>query len=230
MREPLKYVLKGQCCALTIAMSGFGAPAETMTNQQQEITQAMPTKIDQSSRMLEEFEKSKSIDALQGALSVLEHTGTAAKAPSKPAEPTDAILHFKQLVRMRLRILSVIERNEDKKFSPSAPPPDTIFPPQTDDGGLLPGADPKYIKDPVARAQYAAALKQNQEDRKQWYFQFRLKRMDELITLHLGTLIPLAYSASESDQKELDALLQELGVSEARRQKLKASFGKGQGK
>ena len=228
MHESLKWILKYQCCVLMMAVSAFAAESKSVGNRQEENRKAMAIKIDESERMLEVFEKTRSIDALQGALTVLEHKGSdTASSSAKPMNPSDSVLYIKKLARMRLRILAVIERNEDKKFEASVPPPQQIL----HDGGMLqPGADPKYIKDPTARAQYAAALKKNQEDKEKWYFQFRLKRMDELITLHLGTLIPLAYSVSESDQKELDALLQESGVSEARRQKLKASFGKGQGK
>lgn len=170
--------------------------------------------VDEFGGELAEFEKTKQIPHLEKAFQI-------ANFISSPIPPRQ------QKLRMWLKIMVSIDHNLDPSFNINDSARMNVSPPG---GAYRAGIDPKDVKDPAIRAEYEELIRKNKEKRERRHLQNGLRHINEQLMFAVERFVRKHYTSSAEDQKELDQLLRETGISEARKQKLKALFGKGQGK
>jgi hypothetical protein len=202
--------------AQMVTNGSLGGKTNTRSNVD---TNAEPMQVEQALSLLAEFETSKSINQLRRAMRAMELVWYPDVDRS-----TDPITARRQQAKMWLQLLATIDRNLDPNFDPNDFPDNTLVPPPSGLLQLPAGADPKDIKDPVARAEYEAALKKNEEKTLRYNFQSDLRRIDLHATFDVEHFLKRFYTSAPADQKELDGLLNEAGLSASRVQKLKASL------
>jgi hypothetical protein len=201
----------------------FVAPTFSQLNEPTRVTgeesaKSMTEKLQQAFGLVAEFEKTKDISCLHKALDCI---GVRVTKPA--ASAAERLERRKAQTKFWLTFLSALERHRDPNFvlSPKGGPP---YPLALLDvkGAIAPsGANPEDIQDPAARAKYVAAQKKYEEDSKRYLFQAQLSIMDMNITAAVTHSLRGAYTTSAEDQKELDELFRETGISPARQQKLK---------
>lgn len=197
----------------------IGVPGISRCQERKENTKTMAKGLKEANEQLAEFEKTKEPNLLQSAVEAMEDLDFAALV--KASSRSEA---RQQATRMWLEVLATIDRNLDPHFNPDDLPERGVIPPPSDDVQLPPGADPKAIKDPVARAEYEAALKANHEKHVQYRLQTKLRRLNPHATADVENFLPRYYTTSTADQEELAALLSASKLSTLRQQKLKALF------
>jgi len=181
----------------------------------------MAQDLKEVARQLAEFQKTKEPNHLQGAIEALEDVDFSAL--TQTSGPIDA---RRRLAWMWLDLLAVVDANLNPDFDSHDAPERGVVPPPSDGGQLQPGADPKAIKDPTARAKYEAALKENQRKAEQYRLQTRLRRLDPHASADAERFLTRYYTSSTADQEELDGMLSQAKLSLHRKQKLKALFEK----
>jgi hypothetical protein len=173
----------------------------------------------QALNLLTKFETNKSIDQLQCAMRAMELVWYPDIDRS-----TDPITARRQQAKMWLQLLAAIDQNLDPQFDSNDVPAVSLIPPPSGLLQLPSGADLKDIKDPVAHAQYEAALKQNEEKTARYNFQSGLRRIDLHASFDVEHFLKRFYTSTPADRKEIDGLLREAGLSAPRIQKLRASL------
>ncbi len=180
----------------------------------------MAKELDEAAGALAEFEKSKSIEDLWKASASLEGFNLSMikdGAERAAARPRAAALW--------LALLGTIERNIDPNFDPEDVPLRRISPPPSGDEQLPPGVDPKAIADPVARAQYEAALLKNQQKAARHRLQTHLRRLEPRAIFQTEAFFKLHYTSAPADLSEAARVLDEASVSEPRDQRLRKLLG-----
>ena len=92
-----------------------------------------------------------------------------------------------------------------------------LAPPREKSGVELPsGADPRDVKDPVARAAYEAALRENNKKTLRANFQVALRRVDEASMNSLRIVLTNYRPFTPSDTAVLTTIIQSGGLSSQR--------------
>lgn len=117
-----------------------------------------------------------------------------------------------------LGLLRLLDDRLDPAFDPSDVPEHLVQPPPNADGVVYPpGADPKLIDDPEARARYEQAIAANRAKAEHYRLQIHFGRLDERLTPRVAEFIRGAYTASPADRRELTAAIDAQIVAPARR-------------
>lgn len=207
-------ILKICCLLFSILLAPGSVALSHAVDSSGDNGKAMTGELEQFTRYLKEFKSGKSLNLLEKAMRAAEHLSR---------------LNREDEVRMWLQLIIVAERNVDRKFDPNDFPQMSVVPPREESGVRLhSGCKPEAIRDPKARAEYEDALRKNKEKAERFNFQTRLRSLCDHINHDAESRFKRLYTSSVADQEKLDHLLEEFGVSETRRQKLKALFNKGQ--
>ena len=171
----------------------------------------MSQKLDEVSMNLMEFEKSPHLKSLNSAIRVMVSTGLP-----RPSTEQEAVKVRQQQLKTWLKIQGAIERNLDPNLGP---PP------------IWNSCIPQYnTNDPRARVEFERKLKEDRAEAEHQVLQHDLRLRETDVNRCVERFLLKAYTSSAADQKEIMAILAESGISEARKQKLKALFGKGEKK
>jgi hypothetical protein len=145
--------------------------------------------------------------------------------------PTLTVQDFTRQRRMIVEGWAKIIKATDESYDPSYDTNDLAERPLTcviPPGGLPCGTDPKYISDPQARAQYTAQLQANEKHYKQATYYQQVHNLDlgamSILNSTLDLFREVAPEGASSDYAALDAVLQQSGLSHARRQRIDAMF------
>jgi hypothetical protein len=174
-------------------------------------------KIEQAASALADFRETHATEHLQSAVAALESAAIpdAADAAQRAAARAQA-------AKLWLAVIAAIDESIDPAFDPEDVPAKGLTPPPCGDEQLQAGADPKAIADPAARAQYEAALRENQKKAERHRLQTRLRRLEPRASFGAEAFLKLHYTASAADTKECAALIAEAGLSERRNRRLQA--------
>jgi hypothetical protein len=176
---------------------------------------------------LQRFKSSHSLEDLKSAVYTM-FGATSLDALT----PENFVTQRRSLVQAYADILKTIEQSYDPTFDPANRndlPQNCIAPPREAGGHQLPScADPNDLKDPVARATYAAALQANDLKNKRAIRYQQLKNIDDVAMSNLSATLDLLRSVAPDgtgpDFAALDAILRQVGLSDARRTKIDAMF------
>jgi DnaJ-domain-containing protein 1 len=98
-------------------------------------------------------------------------------------------------------------------------------PPREASGRQLPScADPQDLTDPAARAAYVAALQANELKTERASRYQELRNIDDDAMLSLRLNLADFHAVTRSDSANLDGILRDAGLSDARRAKIDAMF------
>jgi hypothetical protein len=99
-----------------------------------------------------------------------------------------------------------------------------LVPPQDGPDGPVyaSGTAPEALKNPAARAEYEALLKKNKEHINNLMFQDQLQRINNQAMASIRGFILSSYMASELDKNELNEILNQSKLSDARKQKIRS--------
>ncbi|MGH7941092.1 MAG: discoidin domain-containing protein, partial [Limisphaerales bacterium] len=189
-----------------------------------ENTDLMTNRINRAIALLAEFQRAKSTGQLEKTFRAVEkipEPGVDKSVPEAMARREKAIMWF--------TLLAVIDQNIDTNFDVNNPinwATVELAPPGPEGWKYPSGVSPNDIKEPEVRAQYEAALKQNEEKARRELFQSRLRNIDQLATREVERFLRY-YTTSKKDQSELDDLMKQAKLSPARIQKIKALFDQG---
>lgn len=138
----------------------------------------------------------------------------------------------KQNVKWWLRLIQTIRSHEEPNFDwRRDPPSENLIPPMDSGRVQFPsGVSPEAITDPIAREKYIAALKKNEEKAQRVYFQLMLPRQEMWATWYFKQYLNKWYADTAEDQEEIDGILSEAGVTEAKKKEFKAAIGKWDGR
>jgi hypothetical protein len=210
------------CVGLVAALlASAGFPSSQAIQKAKERTKTMSKELKEAGNQLTEFQKTKEPNYLQAAVEAMEDVDLSALA--KALGPIEA---RRQAAKVWLDVLTAIDRSLDPNFNPDDVPERGVIPPPSNGAQFPPGADPKAIKDPAARAEYEAALRENRRKAEQYRLQTKLRRLDPHASTDVENFLTRYYTASTADQEELDGILSEAKLSLPRKQKLKALFEK----
>lgn len=111
-------------------------------------------------------------------------------------------------LKLWLHLLALLDQRLDQRFDPEDTPDLQVQPPDTADGtSYPPGADPALIEDPVARAAYQQAIRDNQVKIDRYGQQVRLHRLSERIEPRAESFIRHSYTFAPSDREEARAAI-----------------------
>lgn len=168
----------------------------------------MAGKIAQASAGLEAFSKTKDIHELEQAVETLEEVDLWGIAPERRLQARRSLLLNWSRALVALDAVKEPGFDLDKNVPSTRPPAVEGYPP---------GVDPQAIRDPQARAQYEAALAASRRNRTRYRTQALAIELDERAIESAHRVLDRWYTASAADQKELDAVFDEAGLSAARR-------------
>jgi hypothetical protein len=145
--------------------------------------------------------------------------------------PGNFIATRRTFVRGWAEVLKAIEQSYDPTFDPHNPddiPVNCVTPPLEASGRQLPCTDPKYIVDPKARAAYVDAIAKNDEKNARAMHYTKVLLLDQQamssLSLTLDLLRKIAPDGASADFVQLDSILQQVGLSDARRTEIDAMF------
>jgi hypothetical protein len=168
----------------------------------------MPDKIDQAASGLQEFARSRDVDALERAVEALEEFDPWS------LKPEQRLPGRRRLLLNWSRVLVAIDTIKEPGFDPDADRPRArVSPPD----GFPPGADPKTIQDPRARAQYEAAIAANEKRKIRSRTQGVASELEQRAVESAHRVVDRWYTKSAADRKEIEAVFQEANLSAARR-------------
>lgn len=188
-------------------------------------TQAdVAARVSNAMRELQQYKPAPSLHDPQALSSLRSAVYTMQLATDVTAlTPQNFVGQRRLLVAGWANIIRALQQSYDPSFDPNNVadlPSSCIIPPK----GFPCGADPNHITDPQARAQYVNELRANLEKSKQALYYQQVHNL-ELGTMSIfGTMLTVfrkvAPEGATSDSAALDAILQQNGVSQARRQAL----------
>lgn len=170
----------------------------------------MPDKIDQAVAALQEFAKTKDAGAIEKAVDSLEEFDIWSVKNDLRLET-----RYRLLLNWS-RTLRAIDSIKQPGFDPEANPPLAHVAPPA--GGQ---SSVSYTQDPRSRAQYEAAVKENEKKAASHKTQVLLIELEERAVESAHRVIDRLYTSSAADQKEIDAAFQEAGLSEVRRKEVR---------
>jgi hypothetical protein len=172
--------------------------AEAMTSNQRYLAEAQANAT--------AFEKKQDPDLLRQAYLALENVDLAAES--------DSAVHKQmriQLLYSWLQLLQLLDRFLDPNFDPEDVPQLLVQPPPTSKGVVYPpGADPKLIDEPKARAKYEKEIAENKAKTVHYNLQIKLQRLNERIPPLIETFIHTSYTPDIQDQAELKTAIDTL--------------------
>jgi hypothetical protein len=141
----------------------------------------------------------------------------------------DYIERRRAIVTAWSQVLRAIEQSYDPTFNPKDPndlPALCLVPPPERSGKQLPScADPKDVQDAQARAAYVAALKANALKAQRANYYHDLRNIDDQAMLALRlNLASFRNAGALTDTAALDGILQQVGLSAARRATIDKMF------
>jgi hypothetical protein len=157
------------------------------------------TKLDEARAHTAQFEKAHDTEALRQGYEVLENVSI-----QDQREPEARHALRAEVLRLWLRMLSLLDQTIDPHFDPKDVPSRVVQPPPTKGGVVFPpGVEPERIDDPAARAQYEKAIAANQAKIDHYRLQVELRRLDERITPRAERFIHDSYTSDPRDLAEL---------------------------
>ena len=180
----------------------------------------MTEQLAKAATEISHFEMTHDAEYLRSAIDVMEDVNLSRAGQEQRLETRS------QVAAMWLSLIGAIERSLDANFDPADVPERGVIPPESGGEELPPGADPKAIKDPIARAQYEAALQENRRKAQQYSLQTKLGRLDPRATTDVQRFLAQNFSRSDDDRKELDRIFGESSISAQRKQQLRAALEK----
>jgi hypothetical protein len=202
------------------AMAAFAAPsfanaAATAAQTDAQIVVAL--------QALQRYDSSGSLSDLASAVSTMDGTVNL-----DALTPQNFVARRRALVQAWAQILRSIEQSYDPTYNPNDPsniPQLCVVPPPDTNGNRLPGcADPNKIQDPAVRAKYLAAIEANKQVTVRWNHYWGLVKLDlramRALQMSLQLLQLVAPEGVGSDFSALDAIVQQAGISQARRAKI----------
>ena len=193
-----------------LAAGGALSPAQTGAKRK-----AMSDITARAAALVAEFEKEKDPEKLQGAADQLVEVDLA-----QEEEGLKRLALRQETLQLWLRLLAAIDKNLDPRFDPNDRPRVSVTPPPSGGAQYPPGADPSVIKDPQARKQYEAAIKQNRDKAANYRLQTKLRRLDEKLTPQVERFIRLSYTTVPGDQRQLNETVKKLIANPQRAQAL----------
>ena len=194
--------------------------AEIGVIQNGENISAMTNPIIQAANLLAKFEATKSIDQLEAAYVAIGNI----PEPRGDKRVPKAIARRKKAT-MLFKLLAVIDQNIDTNCdNPINLPVMNLISPGPEGLKYPSEVDPNDIKEPEIRAQYEAALKQNEEKAARALFQTQLHNLDQLANIGVERFLRFNYTTSKEDQSELETLTKQAMLSPDRVQKIRALF------
>ncbi len=176
--------------------------------------------IQDASKALAEFEKTRDLDLLETTVESLEN--------ADPAEPEPILERLKarrRIMRGWLAAIVLVERFQDSAFQPDEPPPAKVRPPRTAGGAQLPpGIHPKYVTDPSARAEYEREIAANREKAVKHEFETRLREYQREIWESMNGFVRRYFTEAKGDRDELVNLLDGAKVTGQARERLMANL------
>lgn len=187
----MKHIAAISALAVIMAINNFGA-ASPMNNNSKHLEEAKA--------YAKRFEETLEAEQLREAYLTLENINVALEANNTRNALRADCLH------MWLQLLALLDQQLDPQFDLEETPDLQVQPPDTADGtSYPPGADPALIEDPVARAGYVHAIRDNQAKIAKYGLQVRLHRLNERITSRAEAFIRNFYSFAPSDREEVKA-------------------------
>ena len=183
---------------------------------QTNLVAAPPALTNQIASELSQFETSKSIDQLKKAKANIENPNSG--------------IDRRQQATLWFQALATIDNNLDPnygtpKFSTNGFALSLVPPRDGTNGIQYPsGIPPSYLKDPIARAQYEAALKVNREHIATYSFQTSLRLIKQEADSSFKRFLRNAYTSSEEDKNEFNEILEHSAISNAHKLGLKEMF------
>ena len=197
MRKTIKFIcLANAICAMAM---NYG-----MAQTNDSSTLNLSVQIEHQLLVLETNKTAESIQQLRAFINTLRNT-----QPDNRKEQT----------RIWLKVLVMIDNNLGEvggNFVWNVTPP-----PDGKNGIQYPsGVTPETLKDPVARSNYVAAIRANSEGTQKKDFQLKLHSLNERASQSFERYLKAFYSSSESDEKELNELLNQSKLSDSRKQQI----------
>jgi hypothetical protein len=197
--------------ALCLSALVIAGPARVMA--QAPPTDAVTVHVGAASRAAQAFSRSHSIADLRPAIDEMVSAGNL-----PGFKPDTFVAQRRTFVRGWAQVLKVIEQSYDPTYDPN-------------DRNNWPAwgfGDPQYIKDPQMQAAAVAALAANDQKVKRMAFYHDRRVLDMLaqatLKVQLDQLRRVAPDGTDADFAELDAILQQAGLSSALRTKINAMF------
>jgi len=185
---------------VALAAGGALSPAQTGAKRK-----AMSDITARAAALVAEFEKEKDPEKLQGAADQLVEVDL-----SKEEEGLKRLALRRETLELWLKLLAAIDKNLDPRFDPNDQPRVSVSPPPSGGGQFPPGVSPSAIKDPQARRQYEAAIKQNKDKAVNYRLQTKLRRLDQKLTPQAERFIRLSFTTVPGDQKQLNEAVKKL--------------------
>ncbi|HEY8298507.1 MAG TPA: hypothetical protein VIG32_10870 [Candidatus Baltobacteraceae bacterium] len=202
--------IRNALLAIALGIASVGS-ATAATND------AVSKHVSISGRALQHFSASHSLEDLNTAIDTMQSA-----LDINAFTPQNFIADRRTLVRGWAQVLRVVASVYDPTFNPHA----LLACPTPPGGMLVPCADPNGIKDPAQRASYAAALATFHHYLKQRLRYQQIHNLDQgamsNLSLALDSLRKLAPDGTPADFVALDGILQQAGLSDARRTKIDA--------
>jgi len=124
-------------------------------------------------------------------------------------------------LRMWLHLLALLDQRLDPQFDLEDTPDLQVQPPDTADGiSYPPGADPALIDDPVARAAYEKAIRDNEAKVARYGLQVHLHRLNERIPPRAEAFIRNYDTSVPEDQAELRTAIEQIIKDPRRKESL----------
>jgi hypothetical protein len=172
---------------------------------------------------LQRFYGSHSLEDLHATVDVLTSAVDMTTIKRK-----NLIARRRTVVQAWAQVLREVELSYDPSFDPSNPndrPATCLVPPREASGRQLPScADPQDLTDPAARAAYVAALQANELKTERASRYQELRNIDDDAMLSLRLNLADFHAVTRSDSANLDGILRDAGLSDARRAKIDAMF------
>jgi hypothetical protein len=204
---------------VTFAAPSFVGAAATAGQTDAQIAVAL--------QALQRYDSSGSLSDLTSAVSTMDGTVNL-----DALTPQNFVARRRALVQAWAQILKSIEQSYDPTYNPNDPsniPQPCVTPPPDANGARLPGcSNPNAIQDPSARAKYLAAIEANKQVTQRWNNYWGLVKLDlramRVLQMSLQLLQSVAPDGEGADFTALDAIVQQAGISQARRAKIDGFF------
>lgn len=165
---------------------------------------------------LNDFEKTKNLDALVKASELIENMNGSKRSDLRQFRAARL-----RKLNLWLAVLNHIDKETDPHFNPADVPFLTVPPPSIPGVVLDSGISPKDIKDPQARRRCEEAIEQNRKKTQRYNYQYDLMKMNEKLSRKVEAYILSSYSGSPDDVREVTESVDKYLQNEKRRTRLK---------
>jgi hypothetical protein len=171
---------------------------------------------------LQRFYVSHSLKDLQATIDTLGSAVNIARTQRK-----QYVARRRSVVQAWAQVLRTIELSADPTFDPKnhSHVEFCVTPPREANGQQLPPcANPNSIEDPQVRATYIAAINENVLKNERLTYQLRLRYLEDDAMLSLRLNLKDFRRVAPPDTTALDGILEQSGLSEIRRAKIRIMF------